>query len=378
MLNIRVFAYWILPLFGLILTACDSAENKLPASLTQKLETELQAQHKALNFPGAVTGLWVENQGHWVSSVGVADKKTNEKIEFDDHFRIGSITKSFVTTALLILVDQHKLSLDDVIEKYVPGVPNGEKITVRQLGNMTSGLPNYSENADFDPMILAEPEKNWTAADLLALAFKQQNAFEPGTSWEYSNTNTVLLGMVIEKITGKPLPDVLEELIIKPLGLKSTLYPLDAQMPTPYAKGYTLQSVNGAEEDATFRNPSWTNAAGQMISTIHDMKIWVEALATGKLLSKETFEQRLQWVNAGKNNLQYGFGLFKINDWIGHNGELPGYNSFAAYNPILKAAFVCLVNSDSALSEGSDEKHPADGITQALLQIVTADIQSAG
>lgn len=345
----------------------------LPSSKIEALEQKLEEQQEKLEFPAAVVGIWIKDKGHWIGHLGTANKETNEKVTPEHHFRIGSVTKTFVTTALLILVDENKMALDDTIDKYVDNVPNGNQITLRQLAKMTSGLPNYTETDDFEKTLLTSPDKEWETQELLDIAFSLPVEFEPGKDWHYSNTNTLLIGLALEKVSGKQIEALLKETILDPLSLNNTSYPSDTKMPLPFAHGYTMQSKDGTEADATFRNPSWTNAAGQMISTLADLKKWGEALGTGKLLTKETFNDRLNWVNSNNSdsmNFQYGLGIFKLNNWIGHNGELPGYNSFVAYHPELGATFVCLVNSDSALKSDMLDSQPANVLFLELSKII--------
>lgn len=377
--NLNGCGYLIL-FFIFLLTSCskDPTEQPLPQEVMQSLESKLVEQRDLLRFPGAVVGIWVEGVGKWESPIGLAQKDTTKAVSLNHHFRIGSITKTFTNTALLILVDKKKLSLDDAISKYIGGVPNGDKITLRHLANMTSGLPNYSESENFDETLWNEPEKIWKTKELLQLAFNQPLSFEPGESWEYSNTNTVLLGLVIEKVSGKDLATFLKENIFKPLSLDNTSYPSDKSMPSPYSHGYTMQSKDGKVADATFRDPSWTNAAGEMISKLSDLRLWGKALGTGKLIQPETFAQQTTFVNSKMVKdveIGYGLGMFKINSWIGHNGELPGYNAFVAYHPEKKIIFACMVNADSALVSDMLDKHPANELFKELSLVIEEAIE---
>tara|TARA_R110002110_G_scaffold33533_1_gene114726 strand:- start:44694 stop:45851 length:1158 start_codon:yes stop_codon:yes gene_type:complete len=360
-------------MLSLVSCSDEPKDPLLPLSMSEPLEQKLKEQQEKLNFPAAVVGIWIKDKGLWIGTIGNPNKETNDVITPDYHFRIGSITKTFVITALLQMVDKNKISLDDTINQYVENVPNGNEITIRQLANMTSGLPNYSATKEFNSMLISNPEKIWQTKELLDLAFSQPIEFEPGKGWQYSNTNTVLIGLALENISGKNLDVLLRDTILKPLALKNTLYPIDNKIPKPFAHGYTMQTSDDTETDATFRSPSWTNAAGQMISTLTDLKTWGEALATGKLLTKESFDDRLNWIYSNKKDddyFQYGLGIFKLNDWIGHNGELPGYNAFVAFHPELGATFACLVNSDSALKPDMLDSHPANVLFSELVSII--------
>ena len=203
----------------------------------------------------------------------------------DFYSRIGSETKTFTVTGVLQLADQAKLGLDDPIAKFVDGVPEGDKITLRQLAQMQSGLFNYSESPEFQQAMLADPRRPFTPQELLNFAFAQPNAFPPGEGFEYCNTNTVLLGVVVEKVSGQPLHDYVRDHILTRLGMSHTSFPTTNAFPEPHAQGYTVQTADGKEANATDWNPSWGWAAGAMISTLDDMHIWAPALATGKLLT---------------------------------------------------------------------------------------------
>ena len=207
----------------------------------------------------------------------------------DDHTRIGSVTKTFTGTAILQLVDQGRIRLSDPISEYVEGVPSGDVITLDLLGRMRSGLPDYSETDTFLDRVYTElptgPDAfSITSRKLVDAAFAQPMEFAPGTDYKYCNTNTVLLGMVVEKVTGLSLADYLQQNIFDPLGLDATSYPPNGLMPLPYAQGYN-KAPDGTVFDAALWNPSWGNAAGVIVSNAADMTTWAAALGKGTLLT---------------------------------------------------------------------------------------------
>ncbi|WP_311137172.1 serine hydrolase domain-containing protein [Streptomyces sp. I6] len=190
---------------------------------------------------------------------------------------------------------------------------------------------------------------------LLDYAFAHPPNFPPGSRWQYSNTNTVLLGLVIEKVTGQRLEDYLRQRVYSPLRLGQTSFPTDGAMPEPYAHGYTdytksgttTATPSGGTVDATDWNPSWAWAAGAMISDLGDLNTWVPALADGRLLDPATQKERLTFLPTGIPEVRYGLGIMQVGNWIGHNGELPGYETLAVQLPSQRATLVILVNSDS-------------------------------
>lgn len=346
----------IVSLFMMIFTILHSNPcNSFSEKIDDRLKNTVQELINEHNIPGAIIGIWIPGKGEWVSALGVADKKTKEKMTINDHVRIGSVTKTFTVTALLQLQDQGKLLLDDKIGKYIEHVPNGDEITLRQLANMTSGLPSYTENDAWVQEMFKDKNRVWTSKELLEAAFRLPILAKPGEKFHYCNTNLILLGLVIEKVSGMALGTYLEKNIFKPLKLTNTSFPINNQMPKPFAHGYSIQTLSGHEEDVTFLNPSWAFAAGAMISNLQDLKIWAEALGTGKLLSKKAFEERLQWDTMPPNTKEkkYGLGIGFDKGWLMHTGELPGYNSFVGYLPEKKAILVCLVNSDMAVKKST-------------------------
>ena len=267
-------------------------------------------------------------------------------MQTDFYSRIGSVTKTFTVTAVLQLVDQGKLQLDDPISKYISGVPSGDQITLRELAQMQSGLLTFDNVEQFATSYIADPQKSFTPAQLLGYALDKPLQFPPGTQYDYSNTNIVLLGLVVEKQSGQSLPDYIREHILAPLKLTHTSFPTTAAFPDPHPQGYTI--LRGVERTATDWNPSWGWAAGNMISTLEDMRIWTRALATGALLTPETQRQRLDTtvpMNPEKSAF-YGLGIFNDGGWIGHTGVIFGYQTAAFYLPQTQTTLVFFMNTD--------------------------------
>lgn len=341
----------------------------------------LEAKMKELRIPGAVIYVQAPNKGTWKATLGTADLTTNAPMRLDDHFRVGSITKTFTGTIILQLVDEGTLKLDDPVLKYQPEVPNGGNITIRELLNMTSGLYNYSEDKSFNQELDTHPQRVYAPKELLAIAFKHQPYFAPGKDFHYSNTNTILLGLIIEQLTGKPAEQVFQARIFQPLGMAETsLPPLSSStIPNPHPQGYMFgtnveseergpltgeqaakaNAAAGAPHDVTDANPSWAWTAGSGISTMHDLNIWAKALATGTLLSPAMQKQRLTWIatGPGPNVPRYGLAIADFNGFLGHAGQIPGFHTFMAYQPEKQATIVVLTNlyASPAGAEPSNE-----------------------
>ncbi|MCX5386660.1 serine hydrolase [Streptomyces sp. NBC_00083] len=345
----------------------DSAFPQLSPAVAARLDTAVKQVMREANVPGVMVSLSAPGKGEYVRTFGVSDKATGAPMATNMYMRIGSETKTFTVTAMLELVDQGKLGLDDPIGKYIPGVPNGDKITLRQLAQMRSGLFNYSEDPGFVNALLSNPEKPFTPQQLLDYSFKHPVMFQPGKQFFYCNTNLILLGLVIEKASGMPLHEYLDQKVLKPAGLTHTVFATDAAFPSPHAQGYTNQTLNGKVAVTTNWNPTWAWAAGAMISDLGDLKSWARTLATGTLLSPQTQAQRLETPPSTIPGAGYGMGIFNVQGWIGHNGSLPGYESLTMYLPESKATLVVLLNTDIT----HDGSEPSTLFGQAITKIVT-------
>nr|WP_244328255.1 serine hydrolase domain-containing protein [Streptomyces vinaceus] len=214
-------------------------------------------------IPGVGVGLWVDGDGSYVRAFGASDKTTGTPIKTGMHTRIGSVTKTFTITGVLQLVDDGKVRLDAPISTYLDGVPGGDRITVRQLADMRSGLYNYTEDPHWLDVFKADPYRAWNPKELLSIAFRHPANFAPGTRWEYSNTNTVLLGLLVEKMSGQPLHTYLQQHVFAPAGMNETSLPTGAEITSPYVHGYTNFTPDGATVDASTWNPSWGGRPGR-------------------------------------------------------------------------------------------------------------------
>jgi D-alanyl-D-alanine carboxypeptidase len=310
-------------------TAGGGGEHSSEADLDAALKKSFQESAA----PGVVAAVQTPDNT-WIRALGIADRTSEEPMTPEVYHRIGSVTKTFTITLLLQAEAEGLLSLDDTIDQYIKGVPNGDEITLRQMADMTSGIANYSETKQFDGDPGADPYKVWEPEELAQIGIEDSPLFDPGTEFYYSNTNAVLLGLVLEQVTGKPIGELYRQRIIEPLDLKDTSFPdtSDNSLPEPHAQGYTLQgqSSGGEPVDATDWNVSWTWTAGGMISTVDDLLAYGRALGTGKgLLSPAQQDERIDSLVSDvpplnqpplKGDFGYGLGLTKEHGWIGHGG----------------------------------------------------------
>ncbi|WP_374775151.1 beta-lactamase family protein [Streptomyces sp. NBC_01310] len=339
---------------------------QLTPAVARQLDEAVREVMAEAKVPGVLVSVSAPGKGAYVRSFGIADKATGAPMTPNLNMRIGSVTKTFTVTALLRLVDEGRIGLDDPIGKYVEGVPNGDRITLRELAGMRSGLFNYSADEGFFKALTSDPYRSFTPQELLAYSFKHPVLFEPGAEFSYCNTNLILLGLVVEKVSGDPLADYIAREVVKPAGLAHTLFPVGAEFPSPHAHGYTNQTASGKTEDATDWNPSWGWAAGAMISDLSDLRSWARTLATGTLLTPATQAERLKVVPA-LPGAGYGLGIFNVQGWIGHNGSLPGYGSLSVYLPEPQATMVVLLNTDIA-HQGNE---PSTLFGKAITEIVS-------
>ncbi|MGV9455927.1 serine hydrolase domain-containing protein [Streptomyces sp. NPDC003635] len=345
----------------------NPSQHGLGPDLTARLDKAIEDVRRKTGIPGLVVGLWMPGKGRYVRATGVADTATGRPMTSDMYVRIGSETKTFTVTALLRLVDDGLVGLDDPISKYVKGVPNGRKITLRHLAEMRSGLYPYTFDSDFQYDLLSDPNSTYTPQELLAYGYKHKNTSAPGKQFQYSNSNLILLGLVIEKVTGRPLAEVIDQGVLRPADLRHTIFPDSGEIPDPHPQGYTNQTLTGEVTDSTHWNPSWAWAAGAMISNLHDLRRWAKVVATGTLLSPKTQAERLRTLPTGIPGTSYGLGIMNSGGWIGHNGSIPGYETVTVYLPSKKATLVLMMNTD-ILYQGQE---PSSLVARAITEIVT-------
>ncbi|AFR29682.1 D-alanyl-D-alanine carboxypeptidase [Arthrobacter sp. Rue61a] len=352
------------------------------------LRADFERTAKEVLVPGAVM-LLVTPEGTLTASYGTGVRDAQRAVSTEDHIRVGSVTKTWTTTAILQMVQEGKLSLDDPVSRHRPDVPNGDNITIDQLLTMRSGLFNYTETLELNSAMDTDPQRAWQPDELLALAYKHPPYFAPGQGFHYSNTNTVLLGLIAEKIAGKPLGQLFKERIFEPLGMTGTVFPDIASnsIPEPHPQGYFFgdnvmtmtnpalpeamqQEANAgtlAPNDVTDVNPSWAWAAGSGISTATDLKTLGEALVNGKLLNAELQQKRLETVTPTNpddpRSASYGLGIAKFGNLYGHTGELPGFNTFMGSDPANSVTLVVWTN----LAPAADGRDPAVIIARSLI-----------
>lgn len=342
--------------------ATDEGQS-FPPDMQLTLHEIVERRLAEQNAPGALVGVWYPGQGDWTYAAGIGNLETGAPVTLDDHFRIASNTKTMVATVVLQLVDEGLISLDDTVEQFVAGIPNGDIITLRQLLNMTSGIadfvavPELAAEYTADPLIAVGPEQ------ILAITRASTPNFAPGAQVQYCNSNYVLLGFVIEAVTGQSAAAEVQRRVFDALGMTDSSFPMTPWMPPPTMHGYMAEAVGDPLIDVTRSNPNFPWTSGAVISTLADMRTWIVALAEGTLLAPETQQARLEITSIVTTpvSVGYGLGILEYNGLLGHNGGILGYSSWALHDPESGASFFVVV------SLGTEQGGTADGIFHDLM-----------
>ena len=315
----------------------------------------------ATDAPGAVV-LARDGARTRTYAAGFGDLRRRTPMRVGDRFRIGSVTKSFAATVVLQLAGEGRLSLDDTVERWLPGaVPGGDAITLRRLLNHTSGLFDYLNDGDktvLAPYLAGHFGHVWTPQALVGVATSHPPNFAPGARWSYSNTGYILLGMVVQAVTGHPLSAELQTRIVAPLGLTGTSLPSSRDIAGRHAHGY--YRLGGRLTDVTRVSPSYAGTAGAVVSTARDMAVFFRALLGGRLLAPDLLAQMQTTVPMGPPGEDYGLGLWHTSSFgfpvarsgctdrgWGHDGDLAGYRSVAFASEDGRRQVVVLVNDDT-------------------------------
>jgi D-alanyl-D-alanine carboxypeptidase len=349
------------PLEGRALqTAAAASLPPAVAAIRQQNDAYAAAVKRVMEefrIPGAVAGVWIPGKRAWTGAQGVADVETGRPISTADRFPIRSITKSYVATLILRLARAGRLSLDDPISDYVSGIPNGDRITLSQLAGMRSGIKNYTESPIFLEKFVADLGAPWTPRQVVDTATPLSPVFEPDAEYNYSNTNTFLLGMVAERVTGRPLGALFQAHFIRPLGLRDTSYPQDATIPSPHPTPYDVDPATGEMEEIPPVNLSSLGAAGGLVSSLDDLRRWGRALGSGVLVGpryQRIREQTASTPNGGPEYDVYGLGMGRLKGWWGHTGEALGFQAATFYNPRTRAVIAVAVNSSQATNVATE------------------------
>ncbi|GAB4527283.1 MAG: hypothetical protein Tsb0020_44840 [Haliangiales bacterium] len=342
---------------SLLLTACtDDAEpgsdpcEVLAADLDAALAATLADTTRS---GGTAAAVITPECGLWEGAVGSAGD--DEPLTADHLLRVGSVTKTFVAATTLSLVADGALELDATIDTWAPDIPNAEQITIRQLLNHTSGIYNYTDDEAFLLGALGDPTVEYTPQQLVDVSRAHEPLFEPGADWHYSNTNYIVLGMIIESVTGNPAAVEIRARLLDPQSLTNTFLVDDEALVGTLADGF---GPDGAVlTDALNSTAAWT--AGAMVSTAGDLASWASELYGGRVLAPLHLDDMLRFVATQGVGFSYGLGVMSMDasvaetELVGHGGAIPGYRAEMFYLPALDSSVVTIVNSEAGDSSAA-------------------------
>jgi D-alanyl-D-alanine carboxypeptidase len=348
--------WWIAGICSIALLVLAPTAVAFSPAQRDALSAAVAEDRAESGYPGLLVGVWQEGNGRFVARKGVSDLTTHRRLRKRDIFRIGSVSKTFTGTVVLQLAERGVLRLSDPVDRWVEGIENVRKVTVRDLLAQVSGFPDLDDS--ISDQVFLSPHRRWQVRKIVRKSLRTQpRVCPPRKCWHYSNVNYLLLGIIAENASGKPLRRLYARGILDPLGLKRTSFAPSRPVPRPRAHGY-VALPGGPPVDTSAWDFSWAWSAGGFNSTLGDLRRYVPALATGEgLLSRALQRRRLRFTNVSKETTvagsKYGLGIFQLpsplGKFLGHNGAVPGYDSVALYSPKSKITIVALGNTSVEL-----------------------------
>lgn len=299
-------------------------------------------------------------------SIGFADIEKQIRATPATKFRIGSVTKQFTAVAILKLIEDGELRLEDTLDRFLPDFPRGDEVTIHHLLSHTSGIPSYTDAPEF----MATVTEPTTEEDLIASFAGKEFLFEPGSEFRYNNSGYFLLGHLVRKISGQPLARYWQEHFFTPLGMNDTsVHDPDAGL-TNEAKGYSFQ--DGKTTPALDWNMTRAGGAGAIVSTVQDLFRWNEAVFGGKVIGEDSLARALTVNEQSQDSMRYGYG-WTINEYRGlrevsHNGGLQGFLSHLAWYPDQRLTIAVLHNASPPVPSMTP-----GAVAQRLAEIFLAD-----
>ena len=341
------------------LSACTDDATFSP-ELATKLQSQLDRDRAAYRLPGISAAVVLPDGSVWTGSSGKADKASGRAVNTGTVFAIGSITKTFVSALTLKLAEDGELSLDDRVGKWVPELPRskGSHASLRQLLRHTSGIYNVTDNPAFEKAV---DRGRSPLTPKRTLSYVKAPYFPPGQDFWYSNTNYILLGMVIERAAGRPLAEQIQTRLLEPLGLERASLQAGSSGFADYAHGYTainhdlphkdVSDTTSLVPNASSSQSAW--AAGGMAADARSTAIWADSLFGGRVLEDTSLDKMIDVRDTGDGG-DYGLGVARIESasgsrkMLGHDGEIDGFRSTMYYLPAEDVTVVVLVNDDDS------------------------------
>jgi D-alanyl-D-alanine carboxypeptidase len=293
----------------------------------------VQANAQKLGARAVEFGMWMHI--HEILTLALGQSMTTVPATTDMHYRIGGIAETFMSTLLLMLVEQGRIGMDETISRWFPKLLGADQVTVRMLVSNTAGYIDYVTVDDFVKLQLAEPFRTFTDDELINYAVRDGRMnFPPGTSQHYSHTDNVILGQVIQRATGKSIKQLYAKNIFGPMGMKDTRFPVDQNIQEPTLHAFTMDRK--IYEDCTYWNPFWGSTPGLPTSNIHDLGKWGPILGTGRLISAAHFQEQIAPTSVGKGQnkpeLYFAYGFVMSDGWMVQNPSINGYSGAFGYN----------------------------------------------
>lgn len=298
------------------------------------MTSTLQEFKEARGLTAILVQIRQDNTTLYEKAFGVST--TDTPADLNMKVRVGGVCLTSLTAILLQAVDQGILSLDDTIDTWRPDLPEADRVTLRMLANCTAGYGDYIQNEDFVDAFVENPFRSFTPEELISYGVGDQILYEPGTNWMYSHTNFVILGDILSKVFDQPVQELLEERIIKPLGLQNTVYTPNPEIPGEVLHSFTTE--RGVFEDATYWNPSWTSYSGSLAATVSDVAEIGNAIVSMQLFSESSLQEMIADTTAGLGPLSeerfYGLGIGVLDQqtWMMQNPNFGGYQGVMAMN----------------------------------------------
>jgi CubicO group peptidase (beta-lactamase class C family) len=372
----------------LVVAGCGASHTASPTGSTDpaKADAVMRVVRNAMaqaHLKAVIVRVTVD--GKEIVTQAVGDSMTGVPATTDMHFRNGAVAISYVSTLLLKLVDEKKVRLDDTLSKWLPDFPNAQRVTLGQLAQMTAGYPDYViGNQQFANELYANPFQQWTTQDILAQISSRPLLYDPGTNWNYAHSDYVLLGLALEKATGRDMPTLLQNEVLGPLGLKATTNSDTPEIPNPVLHAFSCERRQALKipvgtpfyEESTYWNPSWTITHGAIQTTnIYDLEATAVGVGSGKLLSADSYKKMVSTALRGKTHTQpgcptcfdqnegytYGLGIIASGDWLMQNPLFAGYSAVEAYLPAEKVAIaVAVTYAPEAFDDQGNYSNQAD------------------
>jgi CubicO group peptidase (beta-lactamase class C family) len=375
---------FLLPLFALSATAQTSQPDQASA-ITAIVQKAMKTEHLRAVIVKVTQG------GEVVISQAFGESVTGVPATTAMHFPNGAVAFAYLGTLLMEFVDEHKVKLDDTIERWMPTLPQANKVTLKMLANQTPGYPDFETDPKWLAAWTADPFHIWTFEERIKYAFERPMQFEPGTNWSYAHTNFMILGEILAKIGNKPLDVLLREKVLIPMGLKNTGASQVSEIPSPVLHGFDSERRTALKipanvafyEESTFWNGQWGTPMGaNQTTTIDDLITTAVKVGTGALISKSSYEAMTgpNLLGFGKkqdncapscftqiNVYNYGLGIVRSGSWILQNPLLGGYSATEAYLPSKKIAIaVAVTYAPEAFDSQGNYANSSDTIFRSI------------